>query len=212
MLVDHSPQCTALSERHCVTHWIFSSSELCRHGISSQRVHKKSLKIKACWYFLCSGLVAIIYHSLSTAVLEINLELVIFNLKNKITEALKKLQIHLRYKKTKNCLKRASVLLYAITTAFNFCSHHRSFQSRDWFVPFRSDIRKVTEMTHSLMSEVIHSPRQEDIHFCSQKDWISKITSVQIYCVNRQFHFGKLEVKLRGSKLKLDQSQQLTHC
>lgn len=195
-------QWNALSERHSGTHWIFSSSELCRHGISSRRVHKKkkSLKIKACWYFLCSGLVAIIYHSLSTAVLEINLELVIFNLKNKITEALKMLQIHLHYKKTKNCLKRAPILFYAITTAFYFCSHHRSFQSRDWFVVFRSDIQKVTETRHSLMFEVIHSPRQEDIHFCSQKNWSSKITPVQMHCVNRQIRFGKLDVKLKEAQ------------
>lgn len=161
---------------------------------------KKSLKIKACCYSLCSGLVAIIHHSLSSAVLEINLELVIFNLKNKIREALQMLQIHLHYKKTKNGLKRAPVLFYAITTAFYFCSHHKSFHSKDWFVVFRSDIWKVTETTHSLMFEVIHSPRQEDIHICSQKDWISKITSVQMRCVNRQICFGKLEVKLKEAQ------------
>lgn len=56
---------------------------------------KKSLEIKTCWYFLCSHLVTIIYHSLNAAVLEINLQLVIFNLKNKISEALTMLQIHL---------------------------------------------------------------------------------------------------------------------
>lgn len=58
--------------------------------------------------------------------LEINLELVIFYLKNKITEVLKMLQINLHYKKTKNGLKRSSVLLHATTTALYFCSHHRS--------------------------------------------------------------------------------------
>lgn len=31
----------------------------------------------------------------------------------------------------KECLKRAPTLFYAITTAFYFCSHHRSFQNRD---------------------------------------------------------------------------------
>lgn len=94
-------QCIPASERHSVIHWISSRCELCSHGISSQRAHKKSLEIKACWYFLCSHLVAIIHHSLSTAVLEINSELVIFNLKDKISEALTMLQIHLHYKKTK---------------------------------------------------------------------------------------------------------------
>jgi len=47
------------------------------------------------------------------------------------------------------------------------------------------------------MFEVIHSARQEDIHFCSQKDGISKITSVQMHCVDRQIPFGKLGVKLK---------------
>jgi len=57
-------------------------------------------------------------------VLEINLDLLILNLKNKITEALKMLQIHLQ--EDKKLFKESSSTIICHCNCFLLCSDHRS--------------------------------------------------------------------------------------
>lgn len=71
-------------------------------------------------------------------------------------------------------------------------------------MPFRWDIQKVIEIVCGLMFEVIHSPRQEDIHFCSKKYWISNNISTNALCKQTAPLWES-----RGSKLKPDKFQQL---